>query len=535
MYFNGMCYSSYPATVTSTSTPTQPATITQKYNYYCTETGTWTGWTTSTVDWCRDYYTCPGGATAGAGWAFNASEITCNSWQCLYGSPPADTRGVMVQTNPPDCEYRCPSTGARAYFDRNRADMNGSGDRRCFVQPSFTLECRWDTGDVTTDTITSNGDFCLNARTTKSAGGIGSLLCATLTPVRTSGWLPSNPQPGMIYDRTTNSVRQLRTWGWTLNSNQGCNRVVGMPYVKVYGGDVRVGGGVGATSQTCASNNSAAIKTYNNGASEFTGSGTQFAAFSTGFVDRFVSGQFNDLGARPNIGSAPTRLTFANNAGGSGWGGGFGNNAGPCYNYVEKLAANPDDSKVGPTNVNGRSLGVGDKFVQYVKGNAYIGGSITYNNGARTSAAQIPLYVLVVEGDIFIDDSVTQLDGLYVAVPTSSTTGGNIYTCAFVNGASATLPSTTFLSGTNNCKRQLVVNGAFAAKQVKFGRDCGSLRWSTTNERTQYFGGTNEQACGNDNHAAEVFNFTPEVWIRSVSGNGDSTKYDSISSMPPVL
>jgi len=339
----------------------------------------------------------------------------------------------------------------------------------------------------------------------------------------------------MIYDRTTNTVRQLRTWGWTLNSNQGCNRVVGMPYVKVYGGDVRVGGGVGATSQTCASNNSAAIKTYNNGASEFTGSGAQFAAFSTGFVDRFVSGQFNDLGARPNIGSAPTRLTFANNAGGSGWGGGFGNNAGPCYNYVEKLAANPDDSKVGPTNVNGRSLGVGDKFVQYVKGNAYIGGSITYNNGARTSAAQIPLYVLVVEGDIFIDDSVTQLDGLYVAVPTSSTTGGNIYTCAFVNGASATLPSTTFLSGTNNCKRQLVVNGAFAAKQVKFGRDCGSLRWSTTNERTQYFGGTNEQACGNDNHAAEVFNFTPEVWIRSVSGNGDSTKYDSISSMPPVL
>jgi len=36
------------------------------------------------------------------------------------------------------------------------------------------------------------------------------------------------------------------------------------------------------------------------------------------------------------------------------------------------------------------------------------------------------------------------------------------------------------------------------------------------------------------NHAAEVFNYTPEQWLKGVFGKS-SSKYDSISSMPPVL
>ena len=288
---------------------------------------------------------------------------------------------------------------------------------------------------------------------------------------------------------------------------------------------------MGATTQTCTPNNNARIKTYSNGV---TGSGTQFAAFASGFIDRFVSGQYNPLGANPDAGSMPTKLTFANNAGGSGYGGGFGT-AGACYNYVEKLPEGTQPT-VGNTSINGHGIGVGHKEIQYIKGNAYINGNISYNNGTRSTASDIPLYELVVEGDIFIDARVTQLDGLYVALPSSPTAGGNIYTCAFVSGASATLPTTTFQGGVNNCKRQLVVNGAFAAKQIKFGRDCGSLVMSQNNEPTpsSYTGGVDAQLCNASNHAAEVFNFMPEVWIRSATGGG-KTNYDSISSLPPIL
>ncbi len=528
------CYNSYSARLVSSTTPSQPATATTKYRYYCNETNTWNppspGWTTTYPDTCRDHYKCPGTAAAGQGWADSASGITCNSWNCNYGSAPSDARNPMTQTNPPTCEYRCPSTGARAWFDQNIADYTGTGDRRCFVRPTFNLVCTWDTGAVTTDTVTGNGNYCINTSTTKPAGSIGTVVSATLTPSQTGGWQPSNPQPGMITSKTTGATSQAAIWGWDFRSGSSSDNVVGMPYVKVYGGDVRVGGGVGGTSQACAFNNAATIKTYS---TPTTGSGTQFAAISSGFIDRFVSGQYNPLGATPDIGNAPTKLTFANNAGGSGYGGGFGS-AGACYNYVEKL---PDDTQTstGATAINGHTLGVGAKEIKHVKGNAYISGNIAYNSGTRTSSAQIPLYELVVEGDIYIDSSVTQLDGIYVAIPTSSSAGGNIYTCAFVSGASATLPSTTYQSGPSNCKRQLVVNGAVAAKQIKFGRDCGSLILSQANEPTNLNdGGTNAQTCGNSNHAAEVFNFTPEVWIRSSSATG-STKYDSISSLPPIL
>jgi hypothetical protein len=341
----------------------------------------------------------------------------------------------------------------------------------------------------------------------------------------------------MIYNRTTGQVQQLVTWGWTVASANDCDRVVGLPYVKVYGGDVRVGGGVGATSQTCSASTTAGIRTYNQGAGgSYAGSGTQFATFSTGFVNSFISGQFNDLSANPNIGTPPTRLTFANNAGGSGWGGGFGS-GGPCYNYVERL---PDDAEniTGSYVVGEQGVGMGRKIVKHIKGDAYITGNVRYANGNWNNPINIPLFELVVEGNIYIDDDVNQLDGIYAAIPTTAT-NGNIYTCAFVTGGaspSASLPGTTFLGGTDNCKSQLVVNGAVAARKVYYYRDCGSLGMSYSTERAPngFNGGSDPQQCGLDNHAAEVFNFTPEVWIRSSSGSG-SNKYDSIVSMPPIL
>jgi hypothetical protein len=308
--------------------------------------------------------------------------------------------------------------------------------------------------------------------------------------------------------------------------------------MKVYGGDVRAGGGVGATSQTC-NFSTASIKTYNKGSTGgYAGSGTQFASFSTGFVSSFISGQFNDLSASPNIGTPPTRLTFANNAGGSGWGGGFGS-GGPCYNYVESLPDDAQHTVAARTVVNGRGLGIGEKIVQHIVGDVYITGDIRYANGNWNTSVSIPLYQLVVEGNIYIDDDVHQLDGVYAAIPTNGT-NGNIYTCSFVsngNPPTVIVPNDTYLTNaSDNCKSQLVVNGAVAARKIFFARDCGSIIMSYTTERTpsSFEGGTDQQECGFDNHAAEVFNFTPDVWIRSSTGKG-SNKYDSVVSLPPIL
>lgn len=525
----------YVSPTTTTTTSYSYPNALYEYNYLCAQTGNWTGWRTGGSP-CNNYYVCPGGTSAGAGWYGSAGSLTCNSWQCIYGAAPYDSQ-IYVGSRP-TCEWRCSGqsgslplqAGRRPHLAPNTANKTGTGELRCFVQPSFDLTCYWDNGVSATVRVTGNGNFC-NTNTNKPAGAIGQVACAVLTSRRPTAWIPSSPIPGMVHS-TSGTTSQTVRWGWTIQSGSSCSNVIGMPYVKVYGGDVRVGGGVAASSGTCTPNETATIRTRNQGPSGYAGSGTQFAAFANGFISQFVSGQYNDIATNPNPGTNPTKLTFANNAGGSGYGGGFDNN-GACYDYTQKL---PNDTQElsGATVINGRTLGTGEKIVQHVRGNAYITGNITYS-GTWATAGQIPLYQLVVEGNIYIDNDVTQLDGVYAAASTGSTTG-DIYTCAFVSGASATVPTQTYLNGSSNCTRQLVVNGALSAKKIHFFRDCGSLRWSSTSypERTQYSGGSDDQLCGSTNHAAEVINFTPEAWIRSSAGTGGS-KYDSISSMPPIL
>jgi len=297
-----------------------------------------------------------------------------------------------------------------------------------------------------------------------------------------------------------------------------------MPYFKVFGGDVRVGGGVNTTTpDVCTPNNTATIKGQNRGSGDnYAGSGVQHAAFSNGFISQFVSGQYNRnfTTTRPPVG-----LTFANNAGGSGYGGGFGTGGG-CIDPLQQLPSDAEES-TGDTILNGKGLLPNDKVVQHVKGDVLITNNITYGT-TWTDVRQIPLYELVVEGNIFIAGNVTQLDGLYVALSNAAgTSGGHIYTCAT---GMRSLPTNTF----TGCKRQLVVNGSFVAKQVHLLRDCGSLKYSPSDVGTTYSGGVDDQTCNVTNHAAEVFNYGPEQWIRAAAGF-PSDAYDSISSMPPVL
>jgi hypothetical protein len=133
------------------------------------------------------------------------------------------------------------------------------------------------------------------------------------------------------------------------------------------------------------------------------------------------------------------------------------------------------------------------------------------------------LYVIV-RGDIFIDPSVTELSGNYIAL-SNGVSGGTIYTCS-ENGA---VPSPAYIA--NNCANRLVVYGTFTANRVRLLRVIDSLRDSLPGERPAGWGG------GATSRAAEVFIGGPETWtVPPGSSLTDSrADYDAINNLPPVL
>lgn len=314
---------------------------------------------------------------------------------------------------------------------------------------------------------------------------------------------------------------------WTLHPPSGattvCNgtfTVTYLPYLQVYGGDVMSGaspttaGGAG----TCAANANAGIFSWNNHATDFSGGGAQYAVQALAAIEDFAGAQ----NAAP-----PTSLSFANiftppDAGkldtGQGlFGGYFGGTTGDC-DFTSDITSAPAtaDATIGTTTVSS-----GARTVRYITGaDVYIDGNIVYaSTGGWAKVSDIPYFKLVVVGgNIYIKNTVTQLDGLYVAEPDSAG-GGNIYTCASALGAPVSPTANGYF---NTCNHQLVVNGSFVAKQVQFLRTYGSLGQAKASDSVA------------SNHSAEVFNYTPELWLPrggSVAGSG----YAAITSLPPVL
>ena len=489
-----------------------------EYNSKCAQTGAWYGWRTSTSNPCKNYYTCPGGA-AGSGWYDSAPN--CNGWKCQY------TGATQVnQASAPTCAKRCSAgRGAAAPVPNND---------HCYIAPTFSITCTWDNGSpANTVLITSDGTKTCNT-TTFTSNDIGDTTTVTITPTVSGGW--SSPPPGRALAAT------VANWTFNIDPDSASAPVnfTGRPYVKVYGGDTRVGGGVGASESTCATNTAAQIRTFaRTGTPTYTGAGTQYAAFATGVIEQFVSGQYNNnglgLNPAPNVGSMPKALSFANNSAASTYGGNFADvNSGgtpPCMAVVDKLPSGTQN-EVGPITIDGLRMTGGSSgatTVRYITGNVYISDDIVYEDAGDgwASIGDMPIFQLVVKGNIYIAPNVTQLDGFYSAIPDEGNVGGNIYTCGF---SDFTVPAVAF----TDCSTQLVVNGGFAAKKIYFLRDCGTTKQAAQNEAKVYSGDTDNQQCGVGNHAAEVFNYTPEQWLKGVFGKS-SSKYDSISSMPPVL
>ncbi|HSD56397.1 MAG TPA: hypothetical protein VLA92_04570 [Candidatus Saccharimonadales bacterium] len=311
----------------------------------------------------------------------------------------------------------------------------------------------------------------------------------------------------------------------TARGKEVCVVVANQPYLKVFGGDVSVGNG---QPTACTTNADAAISTWNKRAATYAGAGAQYAAYAMSTIGDFATAQ-NLTGGAPE----PTGLSFANTASDVA-NGDFGGSLSsvPCIaDYygdrpgsttalpanVSSMSGNTIYGATGNVTLTGGNINPGQKTSVYIDGDLYITSDITY--AGNWSAGNIPLFEMVVRGNIYISSNVHRLDGVYVAQ------GGTIYTCA-TGFAAINIDDGAFF---NTCHSKLTVNGAFVADSIEFLRTAASLGRSAANETST--------AAGVGTNAAEVFNFNPSVWMVQPVDNGEGAvdNYDAITSLPPVL
>ncbi len=391
--------------------------------------------------------------------------------------------------------------------------------------------------DPTTPT-TSNGNF---PDLTYSS----SAYSPTGTPsfIMTPSALPTPPTPGPYTVAATVSGQAdgssvSNTCTTTINR-------ANLPYLKTYGADVWAGGSYNASA--CATDGGG-IYTYSNGSgTNAKGSSGQLGVMALLDIKGFYSSSLKGSGTTTPIKGS----TFSNTAGNGTYGGAFGGKAACMPDYYTRTqdttisaqsimassvsfsAGKSRYTLSGPLTINALSVLAGSQVAVYVDGDVYIKGNITYGTGANTQD-QLPYLAIIATGNIYIDPTVTRIDGLLIAQPkdltTTNPTDGRIYTCA-PNGVA---PSDTDLY--TKCSSQLVINGALVAQQVKFMRTFKSLKDSSPVETPNF-------ATGEFTNAAEVINYTPEMYLapsplrdpnQTTKSSGIYGKYDAVFSLPPV-
>ena len=354
---------------------------------------------------------------------------------------------------------------------------------------------------------------------------------------------------------TAASAPNEYTVTWKINTATGddCSdtiNVVTLPYFNAYGKGVIAGGEFKSVDGTCKGEGT--LGGWFDNTSNGYGSSSQLSALALVKIVGLAS-------AQTSMGRSPTNLTFANNSsdistdktspslGGNFYGAGGASTGSSCLTEPEEPDTTADSGSTfsiasssgayshdGDVTISGGQINIGENISLFAKGDVYISNDIRYQAG--WGITDVPSFVLVATGNIYIDSTVTQLDGLYVA-KNDSTGGskGRIFTCA------KSPPSSLYSADElyNNCKKQLTVYGSFIANKVNLLRTYGTLSDGKTGLKQGSacfnFGGniSPRVTC-----AAEVFDFSPEMYLSKPAvkppSNG-ANQYDSITSLPPVL
>jgi hypothetical protein len=326
------------------------------------------------------------------------------------------------------------------------------------------------------------------------------------------------------------------TYGGGAVGTEACVYVVAKPYFKSYGGDISAGGGLVTSPNaptSCALNSGAAVIGWNKRSAGYPGAGVQYGILAMSTI-------FDTSSVTVNSSLQPHGLNFANNsinAPNGVFGGSFG--TAPCVADYYSTKPASTSAVVSPLTITSltsgnysytgnlilrtATVGAGQRITIYVDGNVIIdngsAGNITYS-GSWT-VANMPLLRLIVRGNIYIDNDITELDGLYVAQKNGAS-GGTVYTCTTGGGVPQVPTNANFLT---SCDTKLVVGGSLIASQIQLARTIGTLAQALSAETY------------NSNAAAEVFDYNPIMWIPQPT---DATQpipasYDAINSLPPVL
>jgi hypothetical protein len=322
-----------------------------------------------------------------------------------------------------------------------------------------------------------------------------------------------------IYGSNDGTVGGLHYVGATCSQTLD---VVERPYFRTFGGDVFTGAGQGPG---CQVDTNASIIGITD--TQHTAAGSQLANMALGLILDTASSQQQGGTTTPN------RLSFANSGAQAdglytngalytAFGGGLSTGNAACAPdfWDGATAIQPSGYPINsPLN-----LGMGQRETVYVDGDVFINDNITYANGAYNNIDQIPSYRIVARGNIYVAPSVSELNGVFVALPRpgSPNTSGRFYTCWPGHTPTAVDMNTTCRS------TRLTVYGAVVADLIKLTRSSGSANRSSALEA--YDG-----AGAGLGSAAERFIYTPEVWLTSQMESGDGGDLDSLLSLPPVL
>ena len=174
----------------------------------------------------------------------------------------------------------------------------------------------------------------------------------------------------------------------------------------------------------------------------------------------------------------------------------------------------------GDVDINSATIAEGKQITLFINGDVTIHGPLTYDTTWDPNLPSDIPYLVIIARDITTDNAVTQLDGLYVAQP-QTTTDGQFNSC----------DPALF------CSNQLVVNGAIIAQQVNFLRVHGSVGVNINQDDDGICSPYPIVQCP----PAEVVHYLPSMIIGNAnlllqnSGAVVQTGVEGIFSLPPVF
>jgi hypothetical protein len=325
----------------------------------------------------------------------------------------------------------------------------------------------------------------------------------------------------------------------------GCSRdidvVENRPYLRVSGSDTVAGAsftGSGITNIYGAKN--APIET--NGVDENSGSSSgQYAVTASGFIDslapaNFYSNNYQQRSSRKDLSFANDGIEQSPDEYGKFYG---DDGVGLPDVDITQLESTAKESSPASNNIN--------DYLKNDKGSAYFKGNTTLTGGAIKGSKIIDIegdvtisgdltysadsnLILLVKGNIYINSSVSQIDGTYIAFPTSAN-NGLVDTCSNVGGAGDWPDSGKALTTEEPCNNKLTVNGRLIASKVLWKRTFGTIgNNSNVINGTCAAGDAPKNISKLESCAAEFIDFSPEAYFNSPF----NTTYKSAISNVPI-